>query len=64
MRIEIDRTKCSGMGLCEIAAPDIFEVGEDGQAHVLREPSGADTPLLEDAVSACPTRALTLYPDD
>ncbi len=52
------------MGLCEIAAPDIFEVGEDGQAHVLREPSDGEIALVEDAVSTCPTAALTLHRDD
>jgi ferredoxin len=61
MRVEIDRTKCSGMGLCEVTAPGVFEVGEDGQTHLLvDEISGDDIPMVEEAVSNCPAMALSL----
>ena len=61
MRIEVDRTKCSGMGLCEVAAPAIFEVGEDGQTHVLVDQvSEADIAAVEEAVANCPAMALSL----
>lgn len=61
MKIEIDLTKCSGMGLCEVAAPAIFEVGEDGQAHFIAEPvSDDDVAAVEEAVRNCPTMALSL----
>jgi len=52
------------MGLCEIAAPTIFEVGEDGQTHVLRDLSDADIALVKDAVASCPTAALTVHAGD
>ncbi len=61
MKVEIDLTKCSGMGLCEIAAPSIFEVGDDGQAHLINEPlSDDDVAAVEEAVRNCPTMALSL----
>ena len=61
MKIEVDRVKCTGMGLCEIAAPAIFEVGEDGQTHVLVENvSEADRAAVEEAVATCPAMALSL----
>ncbi len=60
MNIDIDLTKCSGMGLCEIAAPSIFEVGEDGQAHLIAEPVSDDVAAVEEAVRNCPTMALSL----
>ncbi len=61
MKIEIDLTKCSGMGLCEVAAPSIFEVGDDGQAHLIAEPvSDDDATAVEEAVRNCPTMALRL----
>jgi ferredoxin len=47
-----------------VAAPTIFEVGEDGQTHVLRDPSDADIALVEDAVASCPTAALSLRTSD
>lgn len=61
MKVHIDLTKCSGMGLCEVAAPAIFEVGEDGQAHLIAEPvSEGDAAAVEEAVRNCPTMALSL----
>jgi ferredoxin len=60
-RIEVDRDRCLGTGTCEALAPDLFEVGDDGIVRVLRPLDGADDrALAEDAVSACPTRALSL----
>ena len=42
-RIEVDRERCVGSGTCEMLAPDLFEVGDDGMVAVLRpEPDGAD----------------------
>jgi ferredoxin len=61
VKIDIDLTKCSGMGLCEVAASSIFEVGEDGQAHLIAEPAcDDDAAAVEEAVRNCPTMALTL----
>jgi ferredoxin len=60
-RIEVDRERCVGSGTCEMLAPDLFEVGDDGIVAVLRpEPDGADVDAAEDAVQACPTQALSL----
>ena len=64
MRIQVDYDKCSGLGMCEAEAPDLFEVEDDGSLTVLN-----DTPsdeLLESARSACancPTSALSLVED-
>ena len=42
-RIEVDRERCVGSGTCEMLAPDLFEVGDDGIVAVLRpELDGAD----------------------
>ncbi len=60
MQVKIDLTKCSGMGLCEIAAPSVFEVGEDGQTHLIAEPVSDDAAAVEEAVRNCPTMALSL----
>lgn len=61
MKIEVDRTKCVGLGLCEAADPEHFEVGDDGKLIILR--AGVDPGELrdaEEAVRACPTSALQL----
>jgi ferredoxin len=61
MTIRVDRTKCSGIGLCEMTAPSAFEIGEDGQSHVLDgTPTGADLLAAQEAVSNCPTGALSI----
>ena len=58
MRIEADRDRCVGSGTCEMLAPDVFEVGDDGMVAVLR-PDVADD-AVQDAVQQCPTQALRL----
>lgn len=61
MRPVVDHAKCAGIGMCEMTAPDIFEVGDDGQAHVKNEEIGeSDRALAEEAVSSCPAAALSL----
>ncbi len=61
MRVLLDEAKCSSLGMCEAVAPEVFEVGDDGALLVLRPdvPEG-DRALLEQAVAACPTGALSL----
>ncbi|HEY3466273.1 MAG TPA: ferredoxin [Amycolatopsis sp.] len=61
MRIEADRGKCDGLGMCEAMAPDFFEVGEDGTVVVLDERPGEDHRQdVAAAVDACPVLALKL----
>lgn len=56
--IAVDRERCVGSGTCEMLAPDVFEVGDDGVVAVLR-PAAEDDAVL-DAVQQCPTQALSL----
>ena len=61
LQARVDPEVCVGTGMCEATAPELFEVGDDGISHVLRD----DVPpeLLDKArkaAEACPTRALTL----
>ena len=60
-RVSVDRELCVGSGSCEMLAPDVFEVDDDGVLTVLvPEPGDDDVPAVRDAVQACPTRALSL----
>jgi ferredoxin len=64
MRIVVDRDKCTGLGMCEAEAPDLFEVQDDGTLTVLDErPEEAQREAAEAAVLSCPTEALTLVED-
>jgi ferredoxin len=61
MKLKVDTTKCSGIGLCEITAPTVFEVGDDGQSHVINEhPSDHEMSDVEEAIASCPTAALSM----
>lgn len=63
MRIVVDRTKCSSIGLCEATAPDIFEIGPDGMLNIPSDdiPENRRTDL-EQACENCPTQALSIEP--
>lgn len=61
MKVQVDYTRCTGHGLCEIEAEDVFEVGPDGVTHLLiEEPSEEQRTGVEEAVKVCPTGALSL----
>jgi len=61
MKIVVDRTKCSSIGLCEATAPDIFEIGADGALTILMDEVPADRRAdLESACENCPTQALSI----
>jgi ferredoxin len=61
LRIVLDETKCTGLGVCEAKAPDLFELMEDGTLKMLCErPPAEQRAAAEDAVASCPTEALRL----
>ncbi|WIM71367.1 ferredoxin [Corynebacterium suedekumii] len=60
-RIELDRPRCEGHGLCEEAAPDLMHLDDDGELVIDRpEIDEADLPTAQDAVRVCPVAALKL----
>jgi ferredoxin len=61
MRIELDRPRCEGHGLCEEAAPALMHLDDDGEL-VLDSPEvdGADLGAANAAVRVCPVAALKL----
>lgn len=61
-RIQIDRSLCSGFGVCAELAPDVIEVGKDGLASV-RTRSTSDPAVLQ-AADACPMAAITVFEEE
>ena len=61
MKIHVDRQKCTGLGICESLAPDVFEIDDDGDLVLKTDqvPDGQQ-PDVEAAVDGCPTEALRL----
>ena len=61
MRITIDSDKCCGYGDCVLAAPDVFDLGDDNVAFLLVEDPRPD--LYEEAAAgaaACPVEAIEI----
>jgi len=61
MKVKVDSAKCTGIGLCEMTAPTVYELGDDGQSHLLKEePSADEISAVQEAVANCPTGALSI----
>lgn len=61
MRIEVDRDRCEGLGMCEAMAHEYFEVDDDDVMTVHDEtPPHEDRDKVHAAVEACPVLALSL----
>jgi len=60
-RVLVDHDVCIGAGLCLLAAPEVFDQGDDGLVLVLvdGEPDPSD-PAVREAVRRCPSGALSL----
>lgn len=61
MRVEVDLEKCTGHGISESIADDVFEVQDDGSVliHDADRPE-TDRERMRQAVTQCPTAALRL----
>jgi len=61
VRIELDRPRCEGHGLCEEAAPKLMHLDDDGDLVIdVPEVDGADVDAARAAVRVCPVAALRL----
>lgn len=64
MRIVVDWERCTGLGMCEAEAPDLFEVQDDGTLKQLEEHADeGQRAAAEAAVASCPTEALRVVED-
>jgi ferredoxin len=61
MKIEVDLGVCTGHGICESIAEDVFEVQDDGSV-MIRNPERPtdDRDRMRQAITQCPTAALRL----
>ena len=63
MKVVVNWSLCDGNGNCAAAAPEIFELDEDDEMHLLQETIGEDLRAgAELAVRSCPKNALSLEP--
>ena len=61
MKPVVDEDLCIGCGLCQDTCPDVFEVWDDGNSHVIREDIGEDLyACVREAAEVCPTEAIAI----
>lgn len=61
MKIELDRPRCEGHGLCEEAAPQLMHLDDDGELILdVVDIEEADLEAARAAVRVCPVAALRL----
>ncbi|MBF6355904.1 ferredoxin [Nocardia higoensis] len=61
MKVSVDLDQCEANGICVGFAPDVFELDDDDQLHILVDDVPADRrAAVEDAVAQCPKAALKL----
>jgi ferredoxin len=59
MKIVVDFDVCQSHGLCTEAAPEIFEIRDDGFLYILNEqPAESLRGKVERAIRECPTGAI------
>lgn len=59
--VKVNKEKCIGCGLCVSLVPDVFELKDDGKAHV-KEGASCDgkEDACKEAAESCPVKAITL----
>ena len=60
-RLILDRSRCTGLGLCESYAEHVFEIQADGRLQLLTDViADEDVGTVQQACDSCPTEALRL----
>ncbi len=58
-RVEVDADLCQGHAMCELEAPDVFNVPKRGTVEIIDpEPPDEMRDDVERAVEMCPTQAI------
>jgi len=61
MKVVVNFDVCMSNAQCALAAPEVFEVREDGLLYILQEePPEALRDKVENAARLCPTQAITI----
>lgn len=64
MKVAVDLTLCQGHGQCQDAAPQIFELDDEGFARVLQPEVRKEDQVTQarEAADRCPVQAIELQP--
>ena len=60
-KVIVDMDVCQDHGQCVFAAPEVFEINDDGRLVVLVDaPDESLRSKVEDAADVCPVQAITI----
>ena len=54
--VKINKAKCIGCGACTATCGEVFEMGDDGKAHVK---ANKNIPCVKEAINSCPVDAIS-----
>jgi ferredoxin len=61
VKVTVDETLCSGCGVCEEMAPDVFEMNDAGLVAVKVDPIPEDLQeSTQEAADGCPSGAILI----
>lgn len=60
VRVSVNNRHCELFGICQMEAPDVFELGVDGRLRYSPKPDANQTTAVEQAARCCPMQAITL----
>lgn len=60
MNVRVDRDLCDEHGQCTIAAPNVFQMNDDGALEYDGDPADALRGEIEEAADVCPVQAIFL----
>lgn len=57
----VDEDLCTGCGLCEQTCPEVFELGDDGVAHLKEDAADcSEAGCCQEAADQCPVSAISV----
>jgi ferredoxin len=64
MRVQLDLDRCQGYGNCVVAAPEVFDLADDGTAVLLEAaPPPERAAAVRRAAALCPAQAILVEDD-
>lgn len=60
MRVVVDPAKCADHGQCVFAAPEVFQLDDDGKLVYRSEVEESLRDAVEEAADVCPLQAITI----
>jgi len=60
LRVAVDRSVCQTFGRCAFLAPEVFHLTDEYELEYDDTPDLSLVKQIEEAVDACPTRAITM----